>query len=298
MEVIDIYSSNPRICPICHSENKIKNTRTQLSQGYIYLCEACHGYFLFPKRKITYSNSGWSESRKLKWDNDIRIANEFAPLIKEYIESSWDQPLKTVLEVGCSTAYMGIGFSNVGCGYTGIDVDVESIEFAKKNGIDVYCTSFEEIEKIDLPYHKYDLIISSNVFEHLDDPSQGFHNLKLLMGGFVVIIVPNAKGLFHRLSSIKIFNKLMRLISGDKRDMVYSIDGYWHNIAYTQDTLEYLCSNVGLEIIEISPISINDPVFGFVQPNKSLFYRIISQIASLLSMDSEIILIAKKVKNL
>jgi len=285
--------NQPTTCPICNSGEKIKNTMIQIANGNIFFCNVCNGYFLFPQTIVEYKGSGWSESRKIKWRYDVQRANEFAPAIKKYYEDQWNQPLKTVLELGCSTAYMGIGFRNIGCDYSGIDLDTDSIEFAKKNEIDAHISSLEEIEKITLPYKKYDLVISSNVFEHLKDPILALKKLKPICGGIIIIIVPNADGLFHKLSALKTLRKLIQFASRDSREIVYSIDGYWHNVAYTQNTLKYFCEQVGMDCLKISQISINDPVFGFVQPNKTFFYRFISHIAAILSMDSQIILIAR-----
>lgn len=284
----------PNNCPICHSrKNNLKDTNISIADGTIFSCGVCHCYFLFPPMHVKYTGSGWSESRKAKWEYDIQRADIFAPAIMKYIEYYLDRPMRTVLELGCSTAYMGEGFRNIGCEYTGIDVDFDAIKFAIKNGIDAHYGTLEEVDKVIMPYNKYDLIISSNVFEHLEDPTQALRKLKSKCDGLLVIIVPNAHGLFHMLSANKAFRRLSHFIEGGKGERVYSIDGYWHNLAYTKHTLEYMCEKENIKPLKISSISINDPVFGFVQPNKSTFYQIFSYVAKFLSMDSQIILIAK-----
>ncbi|MCD4816888.1 MAG: methyltransferase domain-containing protein [Methanosarcinales archaeon] len=225
----------------------------------------------------------------------FRLLRNLAPKIAKYLESHLEQPVQSVLEIGCGSGYMGIGFQSIGCDYTGIDVDAKSIEFAKSKGINAHCTKIEDIQNSHSNVVKnYDLVISSNVFEHLDDPSKAFANLKFISrNGIIVIIVPNANGLFGRLKANKVLSKISQLIQGNNRDIAYSIDGYWHNLAYTKNTLEHLCVKEGIDIASLDFMSINNPIFGFVQPNRTLLYRIASSVAKILKMDSEIILIGR-----
>ena len=242
---------------------------------------------------VEYTDSVWSKSRKERWENDIQYARKFATRISKSIEYYLGRPVQTVLEIGCSSGFMGIGFNSLGCAYTGVDIDPESIEFAKSKGIDAYCLSAEDIEEHTLPRSKYDFIISSHVFEHLDDPHKAFQNLGKICGGIIAIIVPNPKGLFAVLRSNKSIRKLLRLASGHKRETAYSIDGCGHNIACGSRTLEYLCAQTGFEPLKIAPMDKYDHIFGFVQRNYSFKHKLASSIAGLLGMENEIILIAR-----
>ena len=282
-------------CPICHIDYGAINTGVNIADGFIHKCGECTGYFLFPPKVVEYTDSGWSSSRETGWQRDVQIGTELAPKIVERLEPHLGRSIQSVLEIGCGSAFMGLGFKSVGCDYTGIDVDSKSIEFAKNKGINAHCIRMEDLQNAPSALSQnYDLIISSNVFEHLDDPSKAFSNLHLTSSnGIVVIIVPNAKGLFSRLKSNKVFSKIIQMILGNHREIAYSIDGYWHNLAYTKKTLEYLSAKAGIEVISTDLMSINHPVFGFVQPNRTLLYRFASSIAALLKMDSEIILIGR-----
>jgi hypothetical protein len=90
-----------------------------------------------------------------------------------------------------------------------------------------------------------------------------------------------------------VISKLIQRITGTDRKIAYSIDGYWHNISYSKETLRYLCDITGIDVIKIESIGNNDPVFGFVQPNTTLLYRLASSFAALLKMDSQLLLIGK-----
>ena len=75
-----------------------------------------------------------------------------------------------------------------------------------------------------------------------------------------------------------------------KREVAYSIDGSWHNIAYTKQTLEYVRARADIEVIALELLSVNDPIFGFAQRNSTLRYRLASSVAALLKMESGILL--------
>ena len=283
---------HPTSCPICNSQDEFLNTGVRIAGGFVNICKTCSGYFLWPPVTAECTDSGWIELRESKWEEDVRIAHRCAPAIVERIKGYLGRPVKSVLEIGCSSAFMGIGFTSLGCDYTGIDVDAQSIEFARKKGIDAHCIPVEEICKCDQLNRKYDLIFSSNVFEHLSDPYAAFGALGAICGGVIVIIVPNARGLFARLKSSKSIRKVIRLITRGNTELAYSIDGRWHDMAYCKETLRYLCEQTGLEPLRLSSMGINDPTFGFVQHNQSLLYRFAAGFASLLGMASELILIA------
>ena len=287
------YRQKPTSCPICNLSKGYVNKTTCIAGGIIYKCIECSGYFLFPPKYVQYDDSSWTSLREKQWENDILIADKIVPKILQYTASYLGRPIHSVFEIGCGSGFMGQAFIAHGCDYTGIDVDATSISYAKDKGINAHCVALEELCKAPhLLADQYDLIISSNVFEHLNSPKEAFSNLKLINNGIIVIIVPNAEGLSAILKANKLFSKLIQFIMHNNRDIAYSIDGYWHNISYTKETLEYLCAKADINIIKNEPIGINDPVFGFVQPNMTLLYRMYSWIASLLKKDSEIILIA------
>jgi len=274
------------------------NTAVRIADGFIYKCYECCGYFLFPPQIVEYTDSVYTKNRKIEWESKVEIAKEMAPKIVKYATTYLGRPVQSILEIGCGSAFMGAGFTLAGYDYVGIDIDAESIDVAKKHGINVYCVGMENFPSPGRSFSstlnkKYDLIISSHVFEHLSDPSKSFSNLGAICGGIVIIIVPNAHGLIARLKAHKVFRSIVKLIHGIDREIAYTIDGNWHNVAYTKQTLAYLCARAGIEVEKIELTSINDPVFGFVQPNKKLLYRLASSCEALLQMDATILLIGR-----
>ncbi len=285
--------TRPVRCPICIQSREFRNTGVAITGSLIYICKKCSGYFLFPKVNVDYSDSGWTEKRLESWDKDIRRGRRFAQAISARIHEQWGCRIRNVLEIGCGSAFMGKGFESLGCSYTGIEVDTASVAFAQKEGLEVYCTPAEKIDDSPISDRKYDLVLSSNVFEHLENPYKAFQNLRVLASGLIIIIVPNAEGLFHRMKARRSFRKLIQWYQGNRREIAYSIDGFWHNIAYSAKTLEYLAEKASLELLDIEVIGINDRTFGFVQPNRKFLYRVASGFAALFGMDSEIMLVAR-----
>ena len=208
---------------------------------------------------------------------------------------------------------MANGFAEAGCIYTGIGVDASFIAFAKRHSVDAHEIRIEDIANGDSPLagQRFDLVISSNVFEHVDNPVKAFEMAILVCGGIVIIIVPNPRGLYQVLKANTVMLRLIQLILGvdskrhlktdipnmdlfwNEPEMVYSIDGYWHNIAYDKNTLKLLAQGAGMELIELTAIGINDEVFGFVQPLDSRLRRNAADFAHLLKMASQLMLIAK-----
>jgi len=243
--------------------------------------------------RVEYSGSGWTEARVAKWGEDVEVARNLAPEICSRVRSILGRPVTSVLEIGCGSGFMGVGFESADRTYTGVDVDRESIEFARAKGINAHCISAEQLADSELRDRQYDLVLSSNVFEHVGNPMSAFVSARRVCQGALVLIVPNALGLYQRLRAAPWVRRLAQAVLGNTRDIAYSIDGHWHNIAYTSRTLDYLCRHSGFVPIRCGTMSINDPLFGFVQRNSTWQYRAASAIAGLVRMDSELLLVAR-----
>lgn len=280
------------VCPLCRSSQQFTSTRVAIGGGVIYVCKQCTGYFLNPPQRVEYTGSKWTESRKKKWQRDLAVSHRFVPRILKTAERYLGRPVKTVLEVGCGSGFMGPAFAEAGLRYTGIEVDCDLARFAIEQGVDVRNVSAEQIgDKFEAK--AFDLMISSNVFEHVNDPPRVFDNVARVCSGLAVIIVPNPRGLYMVLRANAVMQELIKRVLRSRRHSVYSIDGSWHNIAYTRQTLAYLCEQSGLKVLVNQPMGINHPTFGFVQPNYSRLYKAASGVAHLLRMDSENLLLAR-----
>jgi len=108
-----------------------------------------------------------------------------------------------ILEVGCGTGeYISRQLAKKGFLVKGIDLDYNSIEYAKKrNKFPNLKYQVKDLKEID---EKYDVIICSEVLEHLKDPLEMLTqiNQKLSARGIVIVTIPNGYGPFEFFSLI------------------------------------------------------------------------------------------------
>lgn len=115
--------------------------------------------------------------------------------IKSTIEGLGKKQLN-VLDVGCGNGNISRYIGSFGHSVLGIDISKPSIEKAKSlnnlNNVSFKNIPAEQIE----PEFKYDLIICSEVIEHLHVPSMVVNTLrkKLKEDGVLIITVPNGYG--------------------------------------------------------------------------------------------------------
>ena len=170
-------------CPICTVPGRLSPTHVQIGPGTIHHCGHCDGKALLPPGEIEYTNSGWTRRRSDLWNEDTARATLLAPRLIEQAETFLEKPVSSVLEVGCGSGFMGIGFAAEGVEYTGTEVDAGSIEWAKAHGVDAHSVAAEELDEW-ANGRRFDLVITSNVYEHVNEPARAFAALgKLNMQG-------------------------------------------------------------------------------------------------------------------
>lgn len=99
-----------------------------------------------------------------------------------------------VLEIGCGDGYGAILLSDSGANVVAIDVDNDSISYAKRK-YDKENLSFElyDGKVIDYPSQSFDVIVSFQVIEHVTDVKAYLNNIKRLLKseGLLIITTPN-----------------------------------------------------------------------------------------------------------
>lgn len=278
-------------CPICSATGHLSPTNVEIGPGEIYDCACCQGKALLPPGEIEYTNSGWTELRVKRWQDDIDRAKAYAPRILKHAGRMLARPVSHVLEVGCGSGFMGVGFSAAGVGYTGTEIDEASIDWAASQGIDTHCVAAENLD-VWADGKSFDLVISSNVYEHVASPHEAFRALGNLNAGLIAVIVPNAMGLIANLKSYRAVRHLATAITPN-RATAWSIDGRWHNIGYSAQTLRFMAARSGLTVEHLETTAINDPIWGYVQPNKSLRYRLAESIESLAGRRTALLMLAR-----
>lgn len=277
----------------CNTSNDTRGAKSTVGSGTIFRCPCCNGLYLFPPVEVNYDDFHWTEKRELGWDSDIKRAAKYAPKILSFIKRKYRLNVRSVLEIGCGTGYMGYAFEELGLRYRGIDIDSESIRYGKKMGMSVHDCDAQSINQSPLKGERFDLIISSNTFEHLDNPLHAFKNLRDFCNGIIVIIVPNGDGLFPRLKSVTWIRYIIKLLTHTPVTTINTIDGLRHTKAFTAATLQFFAHKSGLDISLLRTVSINDSVFGFVQPNSNAFQILLSKIPDVINQNSQLLLIMK-----
>ncbi|MGI6483980.1 MAG: class I SAM-dependent methyltransferase [Methanobacterium sp.] len=186
---------------------------------------------------------------------------------------------KKVLEVGCASGRISKRLAKNGCEVIGIEIDDKSAKRAAK-----YCKNVinEDVEKLpDLKdYNLYfDVILLSNVLEHLKSPSKVLKNLKgyLKKDGFAIIVLPNIAHI-----SIRI-----KLLSGNFKYKESGILDKTHLRFFYKKTAENIIINSGYEIIDMDFV----PSIPFIYSQK-VEYQLAKAIPNLFS--SEFIIKAKR----
>ncbi|GAB4135643.1 MAG: hypothetical protein Tsb009_02130 [Planctomycetaceae bacterium] len=141
-----------------------------------------------------------------------------------------EQKPKSVLDVGCGTGNnltVPLSREFPETQFVGTDADVTSIEYAqRKNGSDNL--SFRLTDLLE-DNEKFDVVIASEVIEHVEDPKDflRFLNSKLAPGGRIVLTLPNGYGPFelgsfcqtvlHLTGMLTVLRKIKHVLVGQRK---------------------------------------------------------------------------------
>lgn len=143
-------------------------------------------------------------------------------------------PGKTLLEAGCGTGSDLDWARQNGWDVYGLELNESAVEFAKKRGLHVECSTFEDANL--LP-NSFDCIIMSQVLEHLYSPKSALQRCRRLLrpGGLLLVAVPK-------------FDSWGR----------HALGNYWTNLQYpihlyhfTQSVLERMVQDSGFRVREV-----------------------------------------------
>ena len=164
-----------------------------------------------------------------------------------------------VLDVGCGTGeYVTIPLGSLGVNVLGIDVHCQSIQHAKENNpysnVEFKCVSIDEIES-----SSFDIVICSEVLEHLEEPDMMLRELKRVLksDGLCIITIPNGYGpkeIEGRIYKVLkgFFDVLYSLRSGKKRSehVKDSFNTSPHIQFFTYKTFKDLVERCGFCIVK------------------------------------------------
>jgi 2-polyprenyl-3-methyl-5-hydroxy-6-metoxy-1,4-benzoquinol methylase len=141
---------------------------------------------------------------------------------------------KNLLEVGCGTGDDLDWARQRGWKVQGLELNQSAVEFAKKRGLDVSCSTFENAG---LAPGSFDCILMSQVLEHLYSPKLVLLRCNQLLraGGLLLVAVPK-------------FDSWNR----------HALGNYWNNLQYpihlhhfNQPVLERMIRDAGFQVLEV-----------------------------------------------
>lgn len=120
----------------------------------------------------------------------------------------------TALEIGCGSGGVALPAARLGCKVRAFDVDSGEVEVliarAKELGVEVDARTADGLDYSD--GRVYDIVIASEVFEHVADPPALVRNILLHMrpGSRLIVTVPNGYGPWQTLDRLSIRTRLRK----------------------------------------------------------------------------------------
>lgn len=135
----------------------------------------------------------------------------------------------SMLEVGCSYGSLMEFFIKNGWQAKGIDISENAIRYTKSKRLDCFNVTPEEFK----PKEKFDVIILSNVLEHLENPLNSLNIIKnwLSETGFIYIRVPNVES---------------KILPSQRQSFLGDLKPFEHFFYFNQKNLKLLFKKAGL----------------------------------------------------
>ena len=139
-----------------------------------------------------------------QWRVDFQQRYEvWGKLIKKFSSEKYN-----ALDLGCGTGIFTNLLAQFNANVTGLDGSYEMIKIAQSKCIEnaqFICKKIEDLSFLD--HQSFDLIISSSVFEYLDDIESSLHSVSQLLkpAGLLMISFPNKKSVFRIIERLSYF---------------------------------------------------------------------------------------------
>lgn len=196
-------------CFVCNSENvakKYSNFPGYIEGTYydIFECLECNSNFIDTSKidkkiyEVIYSQENipgyeryfryMKEIKKQKNPLEYLFKKEsiYFP-VYDYLKN---KPKLKILEIGCGNGYLTYSLNSLGHSASGIDISEEAIKSAKTNFGNYFAVSDLKDYR---PKEKFDLIIATEVIEHLKNPSEFILQCLALLkeNGEILLTTPN-----------------------------------------------------------------------------------------------------------
>ena len=189
----------------------------------------------------------WGYAKRLRFVEHV-IAESF---------SNRDVDSLRVLDVGCGNgSELTLPLARLGFDVTGIDIHAPSIEHARKLGVDVSNLSYVCARVEELTSRPYDVVILSEVLEHLKEPAS------LLLAsldhlnedGIIIVTVPNGYGEFEIdswLFRVLRLQNIVDVLASDSKAITAATDNHesGHVQFFTRRRLRRLFAECSLSVV-------------------------------------------------
>lgn len=241
-------------CNFCGNEQSLMfssmfDTRLGMKGKYqIYYCNNCDLGETYPKiteneLEDLYTNQiGIRSNSRLKRFYRNFKWSKIGTLLTFYFDRAYvllnnlpqSNKYHSLLDIGCSVGDWLVLYSHKGYDVFGIDLNYRQIEIAKQRGLKVEKIS---VEKYISSNQKFDLIILSQVFEHLLDPKQILQQIRQMMSeqSRVVISVPNLNSYWKKKYKAKWIGWYVP----------------FHIFHYSEKALKHILNQNGFEVVKI-----------------------------------------------
>jgi len=186
---------NSRKCPICGSKEKAILISQKFSNDLVHdisSCKKCRFVFVGNTPSQNFYNQYYKNMSKYEIERDHVLHEEYFAIFKKYINSN-----SKILDIGCSTGHLLYllkkeGYMNL----DGIDPSPLCKKIAiEKFNIQIITTDIASFK----PKKKYDLIIYSMVFEHLENIKEAVSKARTYLSddGYLFVSVPDAENFYN-----------------------------------------------------------------------------------------------------
>lgn len=230
---------DPKTELVCHHE--------------LYKCSNCSFGMVFPRphpdvissfyklpKYYTHGESHLADSGPVSLTDKIRFHLAWRLDFSETFSAKVDQILKNrpseICDLGCGDGTLGVSLNHLGHRVIGVEFDKDAVQLARKNGLEVYEGSVDQIPEI-VASKQFDAVILSQVLEHLLDPVATVKTVYSLLrkGGVFICRVPNMECL----------NAYYRGITWEH------LDPPRHLNFFTPSNLKNICQKAGFSIHRI-----------------------------------------------
>lgn len=178
------------------------------------------------------------------------VLSEISDFVKQHDLNPSDI---SIIDVGCGNGSMTLPVGLQAYNILGIDLDESSInEAQRKNNLSNVKFSFCDIKSIG---EKYDIVLCTQVLEHLEQPMQLLKDMNALLkqDGLMIITIPNGFGLSEIMGRVsKVVKKIILMLTNIKKEhnSLTTCNNSPHIQFFTKRSFKHLAETSGLKVVK------------------------------------------------